>query len=121
MPSSIQKPPPSCRVRMKSDSTVSAASATGVAQRDEIAPSQRSTAAAVNSATARTGRSPKPVDRTSHTQRVDEKRARDAWASCVRFVAGFDPRERDPHTTLLTLAERAPAMADTDRYGGGTL
>jgi len=53
--------------------------------------------------------------------RVDEKRAREAWAACERFLTGFAPTERDPHSTLLTLAERAPALGDADRYGGGVL
>jgi threonine aldolase len=52
---------------------------------------------------------------------MDEKRAREVWAGCERFVTGFDPRERDPRATLLALAERAPSIADADRYGGGTL
>jgi threonine aldolase len=43
------------------------------------------------------------------------------WASCERFVGGLDPRSRDPRTTLLALAERAPSLADADRYGGGAL
>src|SRR5260221_1927072 len=41
MPSSIQNPAFSCRVRMKSESAVSATRMTGVAQRDSSAPSQR--------------------------------------------------------------------------------
>ena len=52
---------------------------------------------------------------------MDEKRAREAWAGCRRFVAGFDPRERDPRSVLLGLAERAPSTVDADRYGGGPL
>lgn len=52
---------------------------------------------------------------------MDEERQRQAWMSCERFVAGFDPRERDPRSTLLALAERAPAVAEADRYGGGAL
>jgi threonine aldolase len=43
------------------------------------------------------------------------------WASCERFVAGLHPRARDPRSTLLSLAERAPAASDVDRYGGGAL
>jgi threonine aldolase len=52
---------------------------------------------------------------------MDEKRAREAWGSCERFVAGFDPRERDPRSVLLELAERAPSILESDRYGGGAL
>jgi threonine aldolase len=52
---------------------------------------------------------------------VDEQREREAWARCERFVAGAAPERRDPRTMLLELAERAPALADADRYGGGML
>jgi threonine aldolase len=52
---------------------------------------------------------------------VDEKRAREVWSACERFVAGFSPHERDPRSTLLALAERAPAITEADRYGGGPL
>ena len=52
---------------------------------------------------------------------MDEKREREAWIGCERFVAGTDPRGRDPRTTLLELAERAPAVGEADRYGGGML
>src|SRR4051794_8547914 len=52
---------------------------------------------------------------------MDEKRAREVWAGCERFVAGFDPRERDPRSVLLELAARAPSPAEADRYGGGAL
>ena len=52
---------------------------------------------------------------------MDEKREREVWAQCSRFVTGFAPHERDPRTTLLGLADRAPALAETDRYGGGAL
>jgi threonine aldolase len=60
-------------------------------------------------------------ERTSDTSHVDEKRARAAWAACDRFVTGFAPSERDPRSTLLALAELAPAASDADRYGGGPL
>ena len=63
----------------------------------------------------------KPEERTSDTHAVDEAREREAWRSCERFVAGMDPRGRDPRTTLLELAERAPAVGDADRYGRGML
>jgi hypothetical protein len=49
---------------------------------------------------------------------VDEKREREAWIGSERFVAGMAPRGRDPRTTLL---ERAPAVGEGDRYGGGML
>ena len=52
---------------------------------------------------------------------MDEAREREAWKGCERFVAGMDPRERDPRTLLLELAERAPAVGETDRYGKGML
>jgi threonine aldolase len=52
---------------------------------------------------------------------VDETREREAWKNCERFVAGVEPRRRDPWTTLLELAERAPAVGEADRYGGGPL
>jgi threonine aldolase len=52
---------------------------------------------------------------------VDEKRERDAWTRCERFVAGMDPRRRDPRTRLLELVDRAPAVGEGDRYGGGML
>jgi threonine aldolase len=52
---------------------------------------------------------------------VDDAREREAWQSCERFVAGWDPRDRDPRTMLLELAERAPDIGDADRYGKGTL
>jgi threonine aldolase len=52
---------------------------------------------------------------------LDEKREREAWVGCERFVAGMDPRRRDPRTLLLELAERAPAVGEVDRYGGGLL
>jgi threonine aldolase len=52
---------------------------------------------------------------------VDEKRERDAWIACERFVAGTEPHRRDPRTMLLELAERAPAVGEADRYGGGML
>ncbi len=52
---------------------------------------------------------------------MDEERTRAAWASCERFVVGFDPQERDPRTTLLGLAERAPDLQAADRYGAGEL
>ena len=52
---------------------------------------------------------------------MDEAREREAWQSCERFVAGMDPRARDPRTMLLELAERAPAIGDADRYGKGML
>jgi threonine aldolase len=52
---------------------------------------------------------------------MDEAREREAWKSCERFVAGMDPRSRDPRSTLLALAERAPAVGEADRYGDGLL
>jgi threonine aldolase len=52
---------------------------------------------------------------------VDEKRERAAWIGSERFVAGMDPSRRDARTVLLQLAERAPAVGEADRYGGGTL
>ena len=52
---------------------------------------------------------------------MDEQRAREVWLGCERFVTGNAPRERDPRSTLLALAERAPTGKDVDRYGGGTL
>jgi threonine aldolase len=52
---------------------------------------------------------------------VDEKREREAWIGSERFVAGTDPRARDPRSTLLELAEHAPAVGAADRYGGGEL
>ncbi|HEX4680771.1 MAG TPA: beta-eliminating lyase-related protein [Gaiellaceae bacterium] len=52
---------------------------------------------------------------------MDEKREREAWIRSERFVAGMSPRGRDPRTTLLELAERAPAVGEADRYGGGML
>jgi threonine aldolase len=52
---------------------------------------------------------------------VDEQRERRAWIGSERFVAGMAPRGRDPRTTLLELAERAPAVGEADRYGGGML
>jgi threonine aldolase len=52
---------------------------------------------------------------------VDETREREAWTGCERFVAGGEPRRRDPRTMLLELAERAPALGEADRYGGGML
>lgn len=52
---------------------------------------------------------------------MDETREREAWKNCERFVAGTGPRRRDPRTMLLELAERAPAVGEADRYGGGML
>jgi hypothetical protein len=52
---------------------------------------------------------------------VDEKREREAWIGSERFVAGMAPRGRDPRTTLLEFAERAPAVGEGDRYGVGML
>lgn len=52
---------------------------------------------------------------------MDEARERQAWVSSERFVAGMDPHRRDARTTLLELAERAPAVGEADRYGKGTL
>ena len=52
---------------------------------------------------------------------MDETREREAWKNCERFVAGVEPQRRDPRTMLLELAERAPAVGEADRYGGGML
>jgi threonine aldolase len=52
---------------------------------------------------------------------VDEKRERDAWIGAERHIAGVEPHRRDPRTMLLELAERAPALGEGDRYGGGPL
>jgi len=52
---------------------------------------------------------------------MDEDRLREVWSRCERFVVGFGPGERDPQATLRALADRAPAVNDTDRYGGGAL
>lgn len=52
---------------------------------------------------------------------MDEARERDAWKNCERFVAGTDPRSRDPRTVLLELAERAAGVGEADRYGQGVL
>jgi threonine aldolase len=52
---------------------------------------------------------------------VNEERMKEIWPRCDRFLSGMTPQERDPRATLLALAERAPAIGDADRYGGGTL
>jgi threonine aldolase len=52
---------------------------------------------------------------------AEERDARAVWADCERVLSGFDPQARDPRTTLLALAERAPAETQNDRYGGGPL
>ena len=46
---------------------------------------------------------------------------KEIWPRCDRFLAGMTPSDRDPRATLLALADRAPAVGDTDRYGAGTL
>jgi threonine aldolase len=51
----------------------------------------------------------------------DERERRAAWARCERVVGTFSPAERDPRSTLRTLAGRAPAIEDEDRYGEGAL
>ncbi|HZT92249.1 MAG TPA: beta-eliminating lyase-related protein [Gaiellaceae bacterium] len=52
---------------------------------------------------------------------AEERDPRTVWAGSERVAFGSSPRERDVRATLLALAERAPAEADVDRYGGGTL
>ncbi len=42
-------------------------------------------------------------------------------ARCDRFVFGEDRSRREPADVLRALADRAPAAADADRYGGGPL
>jgi threonine aldolase len=43
------------------------------------------------------------------------------WAESRRVVGAPSPRDRDPRTTLLALAERAPAVEEVDYYGEGVL
>jgi threonine aldolase len=45
----------------------------------------------------------------------------DVWAKCDRVVGVPSPRDRDLRTTLLALAERAPAVDGIDFYGEGEL
>ncbi len=45
----------------------------------------------------------------------------EVWAKCRRVVGVPNPRDRDPRTTLLALAERAPAVDEIDHYGEGAL
>ena len=52
---------------------------------------------------------------------AEARDARAVWATCERVLSGFDPPARDARTTLLALAERAPAETQIDRYGGGPL
>jgi threonine aldolase len=52
---------------------------------------------------------------------VNQDRVNEIWPRCERFLAGMTPADRDPRATLLALAERAPAVRDTDRYGRGAL
>ncbi len=52
---------------------------------------------------------------------MDTSGWQETWLNCERFAVGSDPRERDPRSTLRALAERAPPLADADRYGGGVL
>lgn len=52
---------------------------------------------------------------------MDEVRLREVWSGCERFAVGFGARERDPRSTLLELAGRAPQLNDADRYGKGAL
>src|SRR6266567_7336191 len=46
-----------------------------------------------------------------------ERDSRAIWAQCERVVGGFKPSDRDPRTTLLALAERAPEVGELDFYG----
>jgi threonine aldolase len=52
---------------------------------------------------------------------VNEERVKEIWPRCERYLGGMAPGDRDPRSTLLALAERAPAIGDADRYGGGAL
>jgi threonine aldolase len=52
---------------------------------------------------------------------AEERDHRAVWAACERVAFGFSARERDARTTLLALADRAPAETEVDRYGGGAL
>src|SRR3989440_11902420 len=48
---------------------------------------------------------------------ADERDSRAIWAQCERVIGGFKPSDRDPRTTLLALAERAPGVGELDFYG----
>jgi threonine aldolase len=50
-----------------------------------------------------------------------ERDLRAVWAGCERAAFGFSPTDRNARSTLLALAERAPAESEIDRYGGGAL
>ena len=52
---------------------------------------------------------------------AQERDLRDVWLACERFAVGYAPPERDPRSTLIALAERAPSETELDRYGGGAL
>lgn len=52
---------------------------------------------------------------------ADDETWRRAIAACERFVFGQERELREPRAVLAALAERAPALADADRYGGGAL
>jgi threonine aldolase len=52
---------------------------------------------------------------------AEERNRRAIWARCERIVGGFSPAEREPRSTLLALAERAPSNEEVDRYGEGAL
>jgi threonine aldolase len=52
---------------------------------------------------------------------TDERDVRAVWAAAERVVGGDHPSDRDPRSTLLALAERAPSLGDADRYGTGAL
>jgi threonine aldolase len=45
----------------------------------------------------------------------------DVWAKSERVLGGPSPRDRDPRTTLLALAERAPSVEEIDHYGEGAV
>jgi threonine aldolase len=52
---------------------------------------------------------------------VAERDPRAVRAACTRSLGTFDPHDRSTRSRLLALADRAPADAGIDRYGGGAL
>jgi len=48
---------------------------------------------------------------------AEQRDASAVWARCERVVGALSPADRDPRSTLLALAERAPSNEDVDRYG----
>jgi threonine aldolase len=52
---------------------------------------------------------------------TEERDPSAVWAACERVLAGEHPRARDPRTALAELAERAPSLEESDRYGGGAI